>query len=323
MHSITQTNSPGFGRLIAEIDCFDKDGNHLLAIDGLEAQQSNPGAGSHLAMSTDANSWLRLVWKPDINGLVKTAGMSNLIPRCKATLEQIRSVEKIVGYLSEEIVQKGLHLDDQSPPHFHLYSAWLQHQAERYRNEVLICSDMDETTSVADSGIGFAVQVPEDIAEFPDIRLALKIASKIQNIFAREEDALAITMGDELLSRTYEEGLLTDGVNDKVLFLAQLLSHQNPRMKILEIGAGTGGTTLPMLRGLTAVDGKKMYQTYTFTDISAGVFEKAKQKLSSWEDVEYRVLNIEKDPAEQGLSGKYDLVVAANVCMVPCWNDTS
>ena len=80
-------------------------------------------------------------------------------------------------------------------------------------------------------------------------------------------------------------------------------------LRVLEIGAGTGGTTafiLPMLpAGETA---------YTYTDISPVLVEKAREKFGTYPFVEYQVMNIEQDPAQQGLSGReFDLIIAANV----------
>jgi acyl transferase domain-containing protein/protein-L-isoaspartate O-methyltransferase len=78
---------------------------------------------------------------------------------------------------------------------------------------------------------------------------------------------------------------------------------------ILEIGAGTGATTasvLPALAGLSV--------RYTFTDLSPVFLKKAREKFSSFDGVEYRLLNVERDPATQGFEkGTCDIVLAANV----------
>ena len=54
---------------------------------------------------------------------------------------------------------------------------------------------------------------------------------------------------------------------------------------------------------------------YTYTDISAGFFAEAEGRFGGSDgSIEYRVLDIEKDPVEQGfdLHG-YDLIIASNV----------
>jgi SAM-dependent methyltransferase len=78
--------------------------------------------------------------------------------------------------------------------------------------------------------------------------------------------------------------------------------------RLLEIGAGTGGTTaalLPVLRGDVS---------YTFTDIGSLFLSKARDRFSAYPFVGYAQLDLEREPADQGfLSGSYDVVVAANV----------
>ena len=82
------------------------------------------------------------------------------------------------------------------------------------------------------------------------------------------------------------------------------------RLRVLEVGAGTGSATEPVLAQLPA--GRF---DYLFTDISAGFFAEAESRFAaSAAPIEYRALDIEADPVAQGFdSHGYDLVVAANV----------
>ena len=80
-------------------------------------------------------------------------------------------------------------------------------------------------------------------------------------------------------------------------------------VRVLEIGAGTGSSTVQLARVLPAgrVD-------YTFTDVSPLFLARAKESLSEYPFLRYRLLDIERDPAEQGFQGmQFDIVVAANV----------
>ena len=82
------------------------------------------------------------------------------------------------------------------------------------------------------------------------------------------------------------------------------------RLRVLEIGAGTGSATDPILDALP--QGRF---DYLFTDISAGFFAEAESRFAaSGAPIEYRALDIEADPAAQGFDPHgYDLVIAANV----------
>ncbi|MBZ0285292.1 MAG: SDR family NAD(P)-dependent oxidoreductase [Anaerolineae bacterium] len=80
-------------------------------------------------------------------------------------------------------------------------------------------------------------------------------------------------------------------------------------LRILEIGGGTGGTTSHVLPHLPADQ-----VTYTYTDIGALFVAKAQEKFAVYPFMRFQTLNIEEDPAAQGLAGQqFDLILAANV----------
>ncbi len=80
-------------------------------------------------------------------------------------------------------------------------------------------------------------------------------------------------------------------------------------LKILEIGAGTGGTSSQIIPRLPADRTE-----YVFTDVSELFTRKAQQKFSGYPFVRYGTLDIEQDPASQGFAkGQFDVVLAANV----------
>ncbi|MCP5327332.1 MAG: SDR family NAD(P)-dependent oxidoreductase [Sinobacteraceae bacterium] len=84
------------------------------------------------------------------------------------------------------------------------------------------------------------------------------------------------------------------------------------RLRVLEIGAGTGSTTaylLPRLRQLPAgnVD-------YCFTDVSPLFLNRARDKFPDIGFLRTQLLDIGADPAEQGFeAGSFDIVLGANV----------
>ena len=82
------------------------------------------------------------------------------------------------------------------------------------------------------------------------------------------------------------------------------------RLRVIEVGAGTGSATAAILPELP--DGRF---DYMYTDISAGFFAEAEARFGGEEaSIEYRMLDIEKDPVEQGFDFHgYDLVIASNV----------
>ena len=82
------------------------------------------------------------------------------------------------------------------------------------------------------------------------------------------------------------------------------------RLRVLEVGAGTGGTTSAVVDSLPP--GRF---DYTFTDISASFLSAAESRFGGHASpFEFRVLDIEGSPEEQGFDAhSYDLLIAANV----------
>ena len=80
-------------------------------------------------------------------------------------------------------------------------------------------------------------------------------------------------------------------------------------VRLLELGAGTGGTTSYILPHLPPD-----FSEYVFTDIGTLFTTKAQEKFRDYPNVTYQTLDIEKDPTTQGfIAHQYDLIIAANV----------
>lgn len=143
-----------------------------------------------------------------------------------------------------------------------------------------------------------------------------KIGEHISEILLSELDTLSLMLEDGLLEKYYRHSAPLIRNSEQAALLVDNLAHKNPNLRVLEIGAGTGGVTLSVLEKLGGVSGRvPRFQDYVFTDISSGFFENAQEKLKAWSPfVTYRKLNIEEDPTGQDFESEaFDLVIAANV----------
>ena len=142
------------------------------------------------------------------------------------------------------------------------------------------------------------------------------IGNHLSGILRGEDSALALMTEDDRLERFYAEDEQLKAVSNQIGYLVSLLGNKDPRLNILEVGAGTGGATLPILQALSAQsDDVLNFANYHFTDVSAAFFEKARVKLEQWIDViDFKLFDLEEDPIEQGFkTGSYDIIIAANV----------
>ena len=80
-------------------------------------------------------------------------------------------------------------------------------------------------------------------------------------------------------------------------------------LRVLEIGGGTGGLSAFVLPKLPP-----LRTQYTFTDITQMLVSQAEQSFGHYPFIEYRTLDIDADPAEQGFDPHgYDIIVASDV----------
>ncbi|KAL9102129.1 MAG: hypothetical protein Q9163_002690 [Psora crenata] len=147
-------------------------------------------------------------------------------------------------------------------------------------------------------------------------RMTVQVGGRLADVLRQEIDPLSLMMENDLFDQYYAESQNQDRAYNYVAKYLDIAAHKWPNLKILEIGAGTGSATSFALKALEDKEGGQFRSSsYHFTDLSAGFFEKARQKFSAWENfLEFKTLNIENDTQAQGFDdGDYDLIVAANV----------
>ncbi|MEH1884106.1 type I polyketide synthase [Nostoc sp.] len=157
------------------------------------------------------------------------------------------------------------------------------------------------------------------IFKYPNARVELtlfsRVAANLAAILTGNISPLSILFSQdgqigaaEFYKETSWAKVLNLGISKTVELLLSNYSLSEP-IRILEIGAGTGGTTHQLLKACAS------HQiSYTFSDISPFFLETAKDTFAQFPFIEYKVLDIEKDTELQGfVPNSYDLIIAANV----------
>jgi emericellamide synthase (highly reducing iterative type I polyketide synthase) len=150
-------------------------------------------------------------------------------------------------------------------------------------------------------------------------QVARRLGPRLSEILRGTTHSLSILNEDSLLSGLYLEGGNVRCIAQIAAYMSEL-GRLNPNMKIIEVGAGTGSATLPVLQALQAPN-RVLASQYDFTDISPGFFPAARELLSDYESiVQYKTLNVEKSAEENGFEpNSYDVFIASNVLhATPC-----
>jgi acyl transferase domain-containing protein/acyl carrier protein/SAM-dependent methyltransferase len=155
-------------------------------------------------------------------------------------------------------------------------------------------------------------------SQFPqaksELTLFFRCASKLRNVWQGSVDPLSLLFpesGDSVATLLYKDSIGSKQINE---LLAEAISNiidtvpAYKKLRFLEIGGGTGGTTTRILPKLPADR-----CDYLFTDISAHFTQQASKLFSEdFPFVRYATLDIEKEPSADHV-GNYEVIIAANV----------
>lgn len=298
------------------VDCISQ-GRTCLRIRGVYLVPMDNEADSDSAW--DRHAAARLEWAPDFDFY----NPASLFKPPESNIEETTLQEEMTLLCIAESVER-LRFLETDRWHFRKYRDWLQKELDRAQGGlhpiVRDCKQLvNLNTSVRRDLIEERLKRLSTIGSKSPLALGIKrISDNIEALYTGKADALDILMQQDILTMIYN--VVSFGHGEFV----RMLSHTKPNLRVLEVGAGTGGTTVSILHGLVDKDGYPLYSLYSFTDVSAGFFTQAKERFSHASNMDYRVLDISRDPIEQGFTVEYyDLILAPNVVhATPCLHET-
>ena len=256
----------------------------------------------------DTDSAARLEWRPCLDLL----SPADLIPP-SAKKRSARLLCERMTILCIIETSHRLRMLETPLKYLNKYRSWLEVQTTRAQEgKYDLIEDAQEMTRMTSvERLALILDVSREAKSTNATALAtviIRIFESAEGIFKGNTQALELLMQGTMLEKLYDWL-----VGDWKSFL-RLLSHRKPDLKILEVGAGTGGTTASVLESLISTSGQPMYSKFTYTDVSLGFLSAAKERFGHAPKMDYAVLDISKDPVQQGfVAGSYDLILAANV----------
>jgi SAM-dependent methyltransferase len=148
-----------------------------------------------------------------------------------------------------------------------------------------------------------------------ELMLADACGQRLAAVLRGEVDPLSILFPEgspDQLARIYGDAPVAQAGNrliaETIAMGVQRMS-QDRVVRIIEIGAGTGGTTSHVLSRLPSGRCE-----YVFTDVSSLFLHHARERFREHGFVQYRPLDIEREPSQSGYAPhQFDIVLAANV----------
>ncbi|OJJ78433.1 uncharacterized protein ASPGLDRAFT_62541 [Aspergillus glaucus CBS 516.65] len=210
-------------------------------------------------------------------------------------------------------------LTRQSTPtsdHLKRYHTWIKVQYRKIQEKSpdLVPEMREEDVSVLGLHGPYADALRKEIRELdPTLifthQLAERLCYALHDVLEGRTNPLELLMQDDGMKHFFIAMAAISPCGD---FLT-LLGNSKPTLRILEIGAGTGGLTSIALKALSP-DSGRLYSRYTFTDISAGFIADAQERFQEYDAIEYATLDVTRDPEAQGyVPESYDLILAGNV----------
>ena len=216
------------------------------------------------------------------------------------------------GFSTAEIVEK-LGVTNQ-------YEKLLVRLLEMLAEENIVKQNTDhwEVVSVPEE-LGMQGEIDTLYEHYPtfdtELTLLHRCGSNLADVLCEKIDPAHLIFPDgdtTTASKLYQESPVFKVINTVAQKATDLILEHLPKgrvLRILEVGAGTGGTSSYLFPHLP--EGQTDYH---FTDLSAMFGNKAREKFKDYSFIEYKTLDIEQDPISQGFSyHQYDIVVAANV----------
>ena len=295
----------------------------LLSIENLEATAVSSREGVS-DQSITRKLCYDIAWKPDLD-LLQSHGVSEYCEDARpdrasevSFYEDLDLVllTSIAETLKALIIQGG----KLRQPHLQQYIGWMRREMNRFE-----AGDLPNVNPSHNKWIASR----RDEHVFDDLRsriectaqgiFFLRVTQNLARILNGDLDPLTFMFEGDWVSDFYRE------VNRKVICYEPLnrfldaIVHKDPKIRVLEIGAGTGATTDFILEALSQ-SGQGSSNVlgcarYDYTDISPAFFEAAADRYKRHgSKLRFRILDIETNPSKQGFEiGTYDLLIAASV----------
>jgi acyl transferase domain-containing protein/NADPH:quinone reductase-like Zn-dependent oxidoreductase/SAM-dependent methyltransferase len=316
LHGISTAKKVGYTTWTSDITISDDAcSTPLIVIEGLGLASIGGNTDSSDEISETRASCFDQVWREDVD-LLEPKHVKELVYRRTTPNADDESVLDLLEYVCLVYIHRCLDWLDSPEGLEHkptdgfwkLYVEWMEDCKSAFPPLETAPKAVEARLESARKRI--ALSQSGDIT----VQMVDRIGENLSNIFSRKVEPLQVMTEGDLLY-TFYRGAFGTSFNTNVAEYVGLIADKTPDLEILEIGAGTGGTTYHVLERLRNSDGTSKAKRYFFTDISPGFLAKAQERFCKDERImEFGTCNIENGPLTQGFQPEsFDLIICANV----------
>lgn len=320
-----------FSELSGDVDMYSADGLHtVVQLQGLHTTPLSP-----LSSATDVPLFTQVTWAPeDPAGRMLNRHSESTLSDLSASLDLERIAHFYLKTLHLSAPESESH--ELSWNHRHLL-AYAGHCVSTVKSGQHPFATLDwfndtkeDISMIVERLVApyFQINMALTHDRYPgsiDIKAMKAVGEALSAVVRGEVNLLEILMQGELLNRFYAGTLGIQSYYQEIAQMAGQISNKYPHINVLEIGiylekiplvvcadihlgSGAGETTELVLGHMDTA-----FSTYTFTDISEALFDTAQEKFDKYQSrMAFKVLDIEKDVADQGYSEEsFDLVIAS------------
>ncbi|KAI1386460.1 uncharacterized protein F4822DRAFT_444848 [Hypoxylon trugodes] len=215
-------------------------------------------------------------------------------------------LDKVIRATLLRISEKDL---ENTPRHIPQLISWMnrrvQHMPPSVRENVTC---QDELTS----------ELEELGEQQPPYKIFTTVARHLPSIIRGHVDPLELIFSTKLAEAFYTE-LFNRSCDFRLQNFINLVLHETPGLRILEVGAGTGTMTryiLDFLQEFETSSGAEAFAEYIYTDVSPGFFNAASDRFGQrfGNRIKFMVFDLEGETHRQGFEdASFDMIIAGSV----------
>ncbi|KAJ0117477.1 hypothetical protein J7T55_003893 [Diaporthe amygdali] len=248
-------------------------------------------------------------WKPQLSLLEQDAlqtycGTPSSSEEERPVVELRKILQSIVRLKARELRSFD---SSAMPPHIKEYVGWIISQYQSLQ-------DSTDAEVLDEASLNSALE--DLVLEKPSWRILTEISQYLTTLASAKCDVDAQPFS-AAAAQDFHKDFLDRICDGRLTRYLELLVHQTPELKILEVGSGgdKGSITSFLLSILHQVEDRTAgmaFAEYVYTDASAEALDQAREQLVDHEDrMMYKSLDPREDMTKQGFeAGSYDLIVA-------------